>query len=240
MFAKAFITLACALAVSQAHAGAAVYSGSAPALAGNQAFGGMLGLNFTIKSGLFQLTHLGVFDDGANGLSRTIKVGLFERVGSNWVTVAGLALGAGTANVNKEQFIFKSLSGQPIILDAGTYSIQASGYGSGERNFNTNVTGTNNLNGADLTKPIEFNTFGGLLDNLDSVFSNSSTLGGTISEGTFPNCTGTETDCFFRHASAFGAGTLILNQVPEPASLMLMSLGLFGLAATGRRRRTQG
>ena len=246
-------TLLCTAGMVMAAAGMAttavaapVFGGTVPAKtggatvpigAGNQNWPGMLGLNFSIVGGVFQLTHLGVFDDRMNGLTSNLTVSLYEVVGASRNLVASTVFNSGTANPGGEQFIYKALTGTPIFLDAGKYTIRAIGFNGNDRNFNTNeVGGANNFGNANndnTTTPITFNTFGGFLQNGSSVFEHFSS---TASLSSQLAASGRE----FLRSSTFGAGTLQLTQVvPEPASMALGLMAMGALVAARRRRQSE-
>ena len=104
------------------------------ALAGTQAFGGALGMDFDVAKPI-RITKLGVFDDNSDGLTLTLTAMIFNRE-----TQTALATNVFTQEdpgdlVDGSRF--KPLA-QPLGLPAGFKgSIVASGYGAGEQLFNT-------------------------------------------------------------------------------------------------------
>jgi hypothetical protein len=110
--------------------------------AGNQNFTGSLGMDFDIVSDIV-VTHLGVFDDGTDGLQAPLQARLYQRDDANPCNTKLLAtidfplddqgtdMGDGS--------LYKKLA-NPITLSAGfTCCIVASGYGPLEQNGNLGV-----------------------------------------------------------------------------------------------------
>lgn len=103
--------------------------------AGNQAFGGPLGMEFDVNVPVV-LTEMGVFDDGSDGLSRPITASLYDRTatGSPMVTLP-FATGTGAPLVGGSRF--QPLAG-PLLLRPGFQgTIVAENYGGSERNGNS-------------------------------------------------------------------------------------------------------
>jgi hypothetical protein len=118
---------------------------------GNQAYGGALGMDFTVTQPV-QVTALGCFDDESNGISggTTITVQLWAR--NNKGTPSNLQDDTGRAVLATTNFTSSSpgtlLNGDrfkglavPVVLTNGDYTIVAYGYNGTERNGNTAVTG---------------------------------------------------------------------------------------------------
>ena len=135
-----------------ASAGPTTIAYSTPAnTPGNQAYGGALGMDFTVTQPV-QVTALGCFDDESNGISdgTTITVQLWAR--NNNGTPSNLQDDIGTAVLATTNFTssspgtlingdrFKALA-VPVVLTNGDYTIVAYGYNGTERNGNTAVTG---------------------------------------------------------------------------------------------------
>jgi hypothetical protein len=112
---------------------------------GNQAFTGALGMDFVVARPI-TITSLGAFDDGSNGMSRTITVQLWsrddrgtpnqfadDRGGTNLAALTFTTASPGTLVGGSR---FKALA-SPLTLQPGSYSIVAFGYGSAERNGNS-------------------------------------------------------------------------------------------------------
>ncbi len=102
---------------------------------GNQAFSGPFGMDFNVQ-GTILVTHLGVFDDGSNGLNRDLTAYIYNRTATS-TPVVSLQF----PTTDQGQLIggsrFKPLP-NPIYLPFGFQgSIVAENYGTGERNGNS-------------------------------------------------------------------------------------------------------
>lgn len=114
---------------------------------GTQAYAGSLGMDFDVIRPV-QITELGCFDSGSNGLSRTITVVLWSRnqngtPGSTADDLPGTVLAseiftAGSPGTLSGGQRFKALA-SPLTLPAGSYTILGYNYGSGEPNGNSAV-----------------------------------------------------------------------------------------------------
>jgi hypothetical protein len=101
--------------------------------AGNQAFGGALGMHFDVDRPVF-VTRLGVFDSGGDGLFLPISARLYNR--DTLQIVAALAFEPGDEGELIDGSRFKNLPA-PVALPAGFRgTIVASGYGPEEQNGN--------------------------------------------------------------------------------------------------------
>lgn len=115
-----------------------------PNTVGNQGFNGPLGMDFEVVNPV-TLTHLGAFDDGANGFRRSITVRLYDA--ASQVERASLEFTAEEPGVLKGGSRFKPLS-TPLTLPLGFRgTITAEGYGAEEqagsmRDRDLGVTGT--------------------------------------------------------------------------------------------------
>ena len=101
---------------------------------GGQAFGGPLGLAFDVLSPV-EVTELGVFDDGSNGMNLTITARLYDRDTGNQLETISFSPGNDGTPAGGSRF--KPL---PVArhLAAGFHGmIVAEGYGGGEQNGNT-------------------------------------------------------------------------------------------------------
>lgn len=104
-----------------------------PAAAGNQAFGGSLGLDFDVENPII-VKRLGVFDDNADGLKRPLAARIYNRETEEVVAEVLFAPGDG---VLVEGMRFKALE-SPLRLEEGFQGvIQADGYGEEERLLNS-------------------------------------------------------------------------------------------------------
>ena len=100
---------------------------------GNQSFGGALGMHFDVEAPV-EVTRLGVFDSGSDGLFRSLAVRLYNR--DTLEVVAALAFAPDDEGELVEGSRFKDLA-VPLVLPSGFRgSIVASGYGEGEPNGN--------------------------------------------------------------------------------------------------------
>lgn len=215
--------IAAAAASCACAASAAVYDtagvGGSSGNDGNQNYGEMLGLDFTVNVSGLQVTALGAFNDHLDGISSNITVGLYDLT-ANAAVISPISFNGLNGSTT---YLFQTLS-NPVALIAGhQYSVQAFGYGGAptDGNYNTNIIPANNPSNAQVTSPITFNSYGGWLTN------NNSRYGGT-SMGT-----GTT----FAHASTFGAGTLEVSAVPEPETYAMLLAGLGVMGFLGRRRK---
>jgi hypothetical protein len=112
---------------------------------GNQAYGGALGMDFVVGAEV-EISHLGAFDDGSDGMGRIITVELWSRndkgtpdspSDDNGIAVlATLDFTPGSPGTLGGGLRFKPL-GSPLVLAPGAYTIVAHGYGSGELNGNS-------------------------------------------------------------------------------------------------------
>ena len=144
-------------------------------------------MDFVVDAAV-EVTHLGVFDDGSDGMGRTITVELWSRDDGGTpaspsddagVTVlATLDFTAGSPGTLEGGSRFKEL-GAPLVLAPGAYTIVAHGYGSGERNGNSSAGFSGTDGGGSLS------------------FTGSSRYG---TAGTFPGVVDV-------HVSQYGAGS---------------------------------
>lgn len=105
--------------------------------AGNQAFGGALGMDFDVLAPI-DVTRLGVFDDGSDGLNLTITARLYDRVSEQ--ELASLVFAADDSAELIDGSRFKDLD-PPLALSAGFQgTIAAEGYGDTERLGNPAVS----------------------------------------------------------------------------------------------------
>ncbi len=125
--------------------------------AGNQGdFSDRLGSNFTVNSPIV-VSHLGVFDDGQDGISSAIDVGIV-RV-SDGATVTGPISISGNSDPLEAKFRFRSIT--PVTLAAGDYIIVAVGFNQANKNGNNTIGGYT---------PTVTNDGGGLITSTGSSF----------------------------------------------------------------------
>jgi len=88
------------------------------------------GHDFVVNSRMM-VTHLGVFDSGANGLSRTLTAELWSRNGDSGLRQTLLQFTQADPGALVGSNRLKPLP-TPLVLDPGDYTVVAHGYGSGE------------------------------------------------------------------------------------------------------------
>jgi hypothetical protein len=125
---------------------------------GTQSYAGALGMDFDALRPV-QITELGCFDSGSNGLSRNITVVLWSRnQNGTTASTADDTQGSVLATLDFTTAVpgtlmggqrFKTLAA-PVNLPIGSYTILAYNYGTGEPNGNSSAlnTGTNTGGGA--------------------------------------------------------------------------------------------
>jgi hypothetical protein len=179
--------------------GAVMAAYSAPGhTAGNQAFGGSLGMDFNVVQPV-QVTALGCFDDLANGIApgATVIVELWQRDDkqtpdnpnddTGMVRLASRTFTSSSAGALMNGNRFQPLAA-PVVLTNGAYTIVAYGYNGNERNGN---------NGGDFPA-LTLNSGGGALQFTHSRWGNA---------GTFPS----EVDA---KIAQYGAGTFQFQALP--------------------------
>ena len=97
---------------------------------GSSSFFGSLGHDFVVNSPI-TVTHLGVFDSGADGLARTLTSEIWDQ-NSGPSKLASLEFTSSEPGTLVQSNRLKPLS-QPLLLSPGDYTIAAHGYGNGER-----------------------------------------------------------------------------------------------------------
>jgi hypothetical protein len=185
-----------------------VYS-TPTALAGNQAWTGTLGLDFTVNSAV-TISSLGVFDDDGDGLLSNLSVAIYDSVSK---TIVGpTVMFAANTDGTGQAYLFQSVT--PFSLAPGSYQLASWGYNGVDRNFNTHSPAPGG--------PIVFNSLNGALTAVGVGYSNEGTGGayGNIAAA---------------GPTRFGAGSMIAA-APEPGTWALMLLGFGGIGYSLRRR----
>ena len=186
-----------------------------------QAWGGSLGMDFTVNSQI-SVDSMGVYNAAGNGvLTGTLQVAIFmQNPDSSWSEVAGTYASfdnasPGTPDLANDGIydLYKAIA--PVLLDPGNYSIVAVGFSDQDPNGNIGYPG-----GVGATE----DGSGLLTYTGSSRFDNAQT--GTL---IFPTTVDTGP------ANRYDAGTFEFTATPEPASFVLIGTGLV-LIGFGRRR----
>ena len=212
--AKVTIKLVCALAAAAAvalPAHAYFIALDSTRTTGNQSWTGPLGMDFDVLAPIW-VTKLGAFDSLANGFSNDINVGIYDR--STGLLVASATLNTGNTTAGGTNNRFFDIA--DFMLAAGSYSIVADGYGDAEQNGNMA------FGGAGPTA----NMCGGLI-----AFTGAARYGNTDQGLMLPTIIDTGP------SNRYDAGTFEYKAVPEPGSIALAGIGLFGLGLIRRRKR---
>ncbi len=110
--------------------------------AGNQTFGGSLGMDFNVNETI-AITELGVFDSDSDGLNLTITAHIYDRTAPG-TPLATMTFSPGDPGTLEGGSRFKDLP-SPLVLPAGFQgTVVAEGYGAGEPNGNISGTGFGN------------------------------------------------------------------------------------------------
>ena len=126
---------------------------------GNQDYGGTLGMDFVVNEGV-QVTELGCFDSGGNGLGSDITVQLYARNTNGTPTnfaddTAGAVLATTTFSTASPGTLFEGSRFKPlavpVALAAGSYTIVAYGYSAAELNGNSGTGWETNSGGGKLS-----------------------------------------------------------------------------------------
>ncbi|MDG2125391.1 MAG: hypothetical protein P8J87_16935 [Verrucomicrobiales bacterium] len=132
--------LAAGLAIATtASAGTLAYEVPAGAF-GNQDFGGALGMEFNVRNAAgIDVTQIGAFDSGSDGLAVGITVALYDR--ATETIVPGTQTVVTDANSTANGGHRTVTLGAPIHLPVGNYAVVAQGYGAGDSNGNAPAIG---------------------------------------------------------------------------------------------------
>jgi hypothetical protein len=115
-----------------------------PVVAGNQSFGGPLGMDFNVNSPI-EITALGVFDSNADGLNSQLTVYIYDRTTGTALAQEVFATGNTGTLVDGERFLALAT---PLDLAAGFQgSIVAEGYNVEVEDNNALGVGTTNSGG---------------------------------------------------------------------------------------------
>ena len=112
------------------NAGSVLAYGNLTGAGGTANFNFSYGHDFVVNSTI-SVTHLGVFDSDANGLQRTLTAELWSRSGNTGSELKQLVFSPQDPGTLVASNRLKPLSA-PLVLEPGSYSIVAHGYGSGE------------------------------------------------------------------------------------------------------------
>ncbi len=175
-----------------------------------------VGMDFTVGATAINVTSLGAFDNGQNGLAADIEVAIY-RV-SDQTMMANAYFSAGTGDTLIGGSRFQDLLG-PVELTSGTYRIVAGGYGGStsglERLFSEGIANTTT---------IVTDTAGGAITLGGNYASTWNPLVGIA----FPTGAGPAT------VPGFAAGTFDFTPVPEASQFAMAGVGLLGLVYVGR------
>jgi hypothetical protein len=176
--------------------------------AGNQNFGGSLGLDFDVGSNAINVTHLGGFDDGQNGINGTLTAYIYDRITA--LAVAGPISLTGSSDPLISGYRMRDIA--DVTLPAGFQgSVVIDGYNSAELLYNSGGAPGQSVMG-DGNGLITFN--GG---------------GRFGSAGAYP--TGLDSG----PANRYLAGNFAFQAVPEPSGAALLAGG--SLLLLRRRKR---
>ncbi len=98
---------------------------------GTSLFSGSFGHDFDVNSTI-SITQLGVFDSGADGLSRKLTAEIWSRSGNSGTRLSTMQFTSSDPGTLVDSNRFKSLD-TPVVLVPGSYSVVAYGYGFNER-----------------------------------------------------------------------------------------------------------
>jgi hypothetical protein len=184
----------------------------------NQAITNPLGMDFNVNSTI-QITALGVFDSGQNGLALATPVYIYDR--NTQLSVISEVIPAGTATtlINGSRFVNLPT---PFVLNAGFQ-------GSIVEDPNTTDGNYNSLGSASAST---LNTGGGLIS-----FVGFGRVGDS-GPGTYPaRLDGGPDNRYYAATFEYTSGAADPSATPEPGALALMTgMGLVGSGLAARRR----
>jgi hypothetical protein len=190
--------------------------------AGNQGYGGTVGMEFDVNAQSILVTSLGVFDSGQDGFHNTLTTYIYNR--DTQALVASVSF-SGTTDTTAGTLAgyhrFKSIGG--LVLTSGHYLIAADGFSNADREGNV-------TNGNGFVHDT-FNDGGGLITALPpSVYASG--------PGLYPTIPSTTTDSLGFNAGSFTFSSISLA-VPEPSSVVLLTslIGVGGLFTYRSSRR---
>ncbi len=219
------ILAACTVAILTAGAANAqfdAYSLPTPRTGNQTNFGGSLGLQFNVLGTAIQITRLGAFDSGQNGIAST---GLFTQIFVLGGAAVSPIVSFTTADPGTLVGAYRYKDITPLLLTANTsYQVVSWGYGTANPNVNAGLGGGSPAPTA--------NTGGGLITFGRNRFSATPGVNPTSLDG--------------NPIPRYGAGTFTFRTpppppppgvAPEPASLALLGVGAVAMAGVVRRKR---
>jgi hypothetical protein len=200
-----------------------------PALSGNQAFIGSLGLEFTVISDI-EVLELGAFDSGQQGIlgANGLFTQIYQRTGVNTGVPVGPVVNFSSADPGALDNAYRFKPIAPLLLTAGnTYLVVSWGYSISDRN--------GNIGNAGNAFPVPTtNTGGGLVSYGRSYF--------TIVPNAFPITQETTP----AGTPRYGAGNFSFRAefvpppqggAPEPGTFALLGVGAVAMVGIIRRKR---
>ena len=198
-----------------------------PSIPPLQAWGGSLGMDFTVNSAI-DVDSMGVYNAAGNGvITGTLQVAIFvQNPDSSWSEVTGTYASFDSASpgapdlVNDGQYdLYKAIT--PVLLGPGNYSVVAVGFSSQDPNGNSGYPG--GVGATEDASGLLTYTGSGRFDagQTDSLIFPTTVDGGP--------------------ANRYDAGTFEFSAAtPEPASFILIGTGLAAIAFGEKRRRAAG
>ena len=194
---------------------------------GNQAYNGV-GVRFNINSPI-TVMQLGIFDSGQNGLaassSAPLSAYLLTSSGNTVVSMAFDSFSAGILDV-ASGYRFKSIA--PTVLGPGQYFLMGYGWSLADQEHNCFKGGVCPA----------FDNGGGLLTFVESAWGRGNDAAGAAPIN-FGSVGGMNGNYFSAASMRYVGGTPVsaAQNVPEPASCLLLAAGLAGLLGVSRKTR---